>query len=526
MDFPNAQLPRLLPLENSYAENEVEAGVKALTIDLFNTLLAADVFDANVLGAAHLGSFDSVRRSVNADGLVLLQGDREESATRYLYRAWKSGDVQGRGLHFLRTYLQMLFPNSCQVDQLWHDKTLPYPTGVYSSKPRFSWWLHYIGEPGLKLDGSWGVGQRIENADESRAARSINTDLMFLTSRIEVTLDFSVNTRSIASLMHIIRSVIPARLVPIFRFWLRVVFSVNIRAASRLLAQKNASMRYPWCGRVIGDADDVRWKLGKDAEPVKLPQPFGSFRVGEKRGGKPGWKLHACLIQSGARITSAAEASVYRLPALAEPDRRVNGAWRLGGRSLFVTGHARLAKYVELPVPVSLLTTFHEKYEMAYPATPTRLGCRVRLAGWRRLDGSWRVGGVVAPRLFGFALGRDRTLLADGALNLSSSASAYVFPERLLRDAPTKLAGTVRKLDGSWALGAENRIGHFALDGRRLRAAHFKAYPRIGKFRLGLDGADISNEPSGFEPRKLRLDGTWRVGGPAAPEFRFKVIKV
>ena len=108
LDFSNAQLPRLLPLENSYTENEVEADLKRLFLDLFDSTLAADVFDVNVLGAAHLGSFDMVRKAVNADGLVLMQGDREEAATRYLYRAWKSGDVQGRGLHFLRTYLQML----------------------------------------------------------------------------------------------------------------------------------------------------------------------------------------------------------------------------------------------------------------------------------------------------------------------------------------------------------------------------------------------------------------------------------
>ena len=106
LDFSNAQLPRLLPLEASFSENDVEADLKQMFLDIFGSTLAADVFDVNVLGAAHLGSFDLVRKAVNTDGLVLLQGDREEAATRYLYRAWKSGDVQGRGLHFLRTYLQ------------------------------------------------------------------------------------------------------------------------------------------------------------------------------------------------------------------------------------------------------------------------------------------------------------------------------------------------------------------------------------------------------------------------------------
>ena len=89
LDFSNAQLPRLLPLEASFSENDVEADLKHMFLDIFGSTLAADVFDVNVLGAAHLGSFDLVRKAVNTDGLVLLQGDREEAATRYLYRAWK-----------------------------------------------------------------------------------------------------------------------------------------------------------------------------------------------------------------------------------------------------------------------------------------------------------------------------------------------------------------------------------------------------------------------------------------------------
>ena len=149
LDFQNAQLPRLTPLEGSFAETEVEADLKRLFLDLFGTNLAGNSFYANVLGAAHLGSLDLVRKAVNTDGLVLLQGDREEAATRYLYRAWKSGDVQGRGLHFLRTYLQMLFPNECEVEQLWHDKESPYPTALYTTKPSFAWWLHQVGVDGV-----------------------------------------------------------------------------------------------------------------------------------------------------------------------------------------------------------------------------------------------------------------------------------------------------------------------------------------------------------------------------------------
>jgi hypothetical protein len=470
LDFSNARLPRLAPLEASYAQNDVEDDLKRLFLDLFDSTLAANTFDVNVLGAAHLGSFDLVRKAVNTDGLVLLQGDREEAATRYLYRAWKSGDVQGRGLHFLRTYLQMLFPNLCQVNQLWHDKALPYPSGLYSSAPRFSWWLHQIGEPGLKLDGTWGIGRRILDADESRANRTINTDAMYLTSRVEIVLDFSVNVRSVASLMHIIRSVIPARLVPVFRFWLSFVLYVEVSLTSALLMQKNSRMRYPWCGRVIGDADDVRWKLGQDGRTVKLPQPFGSFRINEKRGGKSVWWLKSCRIESSALLTSTASALIYRLPKVGETDRRLDGSWKIGGQSPHVGSHAAMGKSIEMIASPSVVTTFHETHLIQYPATPARLGRVVRLAPWWRLDGSWRVGGPTRRRPFDFTIERDEAFLTEGALGLFSTASAWAMPEKLMADV---------------ASGASN------------------------------DGA-----------RRLRIDGAWRIGSPAAPEFKIEVFKV
>jgi hypothetical protein len=378
-DFPNATLPSLVSLERSYAENEIEADLKRLFIDLFDAHLSADVFDVNVLGAAHLGSFDLVRKAVNADGLVLMQGDREETATRYLYRAWKSGDVQGRGLHFLRTYLQMLFPGMCQVDQLWHDKALPYPTGLYASRQRFSWWLHQVGETGLKLDGSWGVGRRIQNADESRAFRAINTDQMYLTSRVEIVLDFGVNVRSIAGLMHIIRSVIPARLLPVFRFWLNIILSVESLASTTLLMSKNTRMRYPWCGHVISDADDVRWKLGKN-------------------GGKDVWRLKGCRIDSSALLQSQSEAIVYRRPKLGETDRRVDGSWRLYARSMHIGSHTLMQKSSETTMATSLETSFHDEYVIRYPVTPTRLGS---------------MGEKPRHQPFGFQIGREHAFLAE-----------------------------------------------------------------------------------------------------------------
>lgn len=134
-DFSNAQLPGLAPLEASYTVDDVEADLKQLFIDLFRDGIASRLFDANVLGAAHLGSFGLVQKIVNKDGLAILNtGSNLEAATRYLYRAWLSSDNQGRGAHFIRTYMQLLFPGEHEIIQLWQDKSAPYPELLYEAE--------------------------------------------------------------------------------------------------------------------------------------------------------------------------------------------------------------------------------------------------------------------------------------------------------------------------------------------------------------------------------------------------------
>jgi len=405
LDFPNALLPQLAPLAHSYAENAVEIDLKRLFLDLFHTHLAADTFDANVLGAAHLGSFDLVRRAVNTDGLVLMQGDREEAATRYLYRAWKSGNGQGRGLHFLRTYLQMLFPNQCEVEQLWQDKNHAYPTALHTLQPSFAWWLHQVGEPGLKLDGSWGLGRRIAGANESRKDRRTDTSGMFLTSRILISLGFDVDTQSVAKLIHIIRNVIPARLVPMFRFWLNAAFTVSVLASHKLWMRKNMLARYPWCGRVITVEPSGRWKLGADGQYPRLPQPFGTFKLGRKVGHKSNWRLRGCRVVDAQSVTITAEAAAWRVETLPQETfktitstpptklyrrvRRVDGSWTVGCGlhvgAFRLDGSRRLPnrKMSETPRLKQFKIRNHPQPVLA-PVTPARL----------TLSGAWKLGGA------------------------------------------------------------------------------------------------------------------------------------
>lgn len=239
-DFPNAQLPALRPLENSYAENQEETELKALFLQVFREYLSEKLFDVNVSGAMHLGSYDLVRKMVNADGLALLQGDRVEAACRYLYRAWMSRDNRSRGMYFLRTYLQLLFPNLCAVDQMWHEIGKEYPNALHSS----------FDDNGFTPD----------------------PETMYLTSRIEIALDLTISTRSITTLTGIFRSILPARLVPQFRFWLVFDATIDFGAGSLLELQKDSSVNYPWAGLYVSEDQALIWYLGDDADPEGAPK--------------------------------------------------------------------------------------------------------------------------------------------------------------------------------------------------------------------------------------------------------------
>lgn len=178
-DFSSAKLPALTPLKNSFVVDEVENDLRNMFLDLFNTYLASDVFDLNVSGMAHLGTFDLVKKMINKDGLVLIPGDREESAARYIYRAWKSVNNQGRGLHFLRTYMQALYPGAWGIEQQMQESALAYPTALYD-----------------------------------RSGHGDDTD-KYLTSRINIKLDVASGIITDPStIIPVISTIIPARFIP------------------------------------------------------------------------------------------------------------------------------------------------------------------------------------------------------------------------------------------------------------------------------------------------------------------------
>lgn len=202
-DFQASVIPQMTALKNSYTNNDFEKEIRDLFIDLFTKHLGEDAFNAFVLGSAHLGSFDLVRKSINTDGISLLQSNVEETTTRYLYRAWKSGDVQKRGLHILRVYIKLLFGSLAEVTQQQHSIHEQYPTKLVDYKP--------------------------------------GDDLLpdhYLTSRVYVDIDSTFANDSIKRIASSVQSILAARFVPEIRFR-----TLTTRSGMTFLFANNSGLR-------------------------------------------------------------------------------------------------------------------------------------------------------------------------------------------------------------------------------------------------------------------------------------------
>jgi hypothetical protein len=366
------------------------------------------------------------------------------------------------------------------------------------------------------LDGSWRLNGAV-------AIRPLG-DLLGM-PQIQHWAEFIVRTNlaevhqpgALALLKALVDEWKPARSRPLFVYWLAFVIQLLIRMESEAVLTKEVAMRYPWPGRVVSSEPDARWRLGRDGETVRLPQPFGTFALGELRGGKPGWRLRAERVLSEALMQAYSITTVYGPPRLAQ--RHLDGTWRLSCAAASAAGETRLQKSAELVMASELTSVVHEQGETA----PPRLSGQHRLVPWMRLNGGWTLGGTRSVGLrFGQRLGRNNPIDVESMSTLQVHGETYASPERLTRPAIIRLGRWPRRLDGSWHLGAEQRLGHFHLDGRPLRAPRLSWANRLGRFALMRTTA--SGGPQ-VTPRRLPLDGSWRLGGPAAPESEIRIIK-
>lgn len=155
------------------------AGLETAMARAFKKVFA-EVFQdqlQNILdyGAPHIGSPEVIERFSKQDGLVVLRRPvSSDKLMRVIYANWSS-IASERGLGFLEFVMRMLWTDQWQIKRMWH------PVSSYQSYPQ------YI-------------------IDEERPNH-------FLTSRIRITIDETVDLSEIVELSPILRRLVPANIV-------------------------------------------------------------------------------------------------------------------------------------------------------------------------------------------------------------------------------------------------------------------------------------------------------------------------
>lgn len=155
------------------------AGLETAMARAFKKVFA-EVFQdqlQNILdyGAPHIGSPEVIERFSKQDGLVVLRRPvSSDKLMRVIYANWSS-IASERGLGFLEFVMRMLWTDQWQIKRMWH------PVSSYQSYPQ------YI-------------------IDEQRPNH-------FLTSRIRITIDETVDLSEIVELSPILRRLVPANIV-------------------------------------------------------------------------------------------------------------------------------------------------------------------------------------------------------------------------------------------------------------------------------------------------------------------------
>lgn len=114
-------------LQHSAAYDDAESELQQIMMRIYDDELRPTADEINVYGAPFLGSIALLERLVTADGLAIPRKHSGQDSIRYLFKAWNYLNPE-RGFHFLKAYLQALWGESYEVNQMWQKKSEPYPT--------------------------------------------------------------------------------------------------------------------------------------------------------------------------------------------------------------------------------------------------------------------------------------------------------------------------------------------------------------------------------------------------------------
>lgn len=360
----------------------------------------------------------------------------------------------------------------------------------------------------LRLDGSW----KLDGAQKLESVMALAGMPYLGWAEFGIRINFAnyTQTGQEAFLKHLIYEYKPARSLPKFLYYLSMIVDARASSASSLYMHKQVDIPYP---RLTPKLDGT-WKLGVDPRLIRLGElPLdGTWQLGESWPGEPGVRLEQLDIVGHLGLRKVVELPrEYQYARLGERFLRLDGSWKVGLNGIMLLTEAALTKEIEIESPGGVDAGSASSFVIPYPAAPAKLGRNRTLDGLLRLDGSWKLGSTVG----GWRLDGTKKLITPGwpepetALGIVKTAECGRYPR--LAQAEYKLGDSwARRLDGSWKLGAYNRLDStWRLDGTRYLTA-----PRLKRYYKKLDGS----WKLGYD---RKLDGSWVLGhmGPQAEAF-------
>lgn len=126
----NRPFETLSPLTNQQEIGEIENELKNIFIDVFKETLGNQVDGLLQYGMPYISKDINVLYPFfSMNGLNTLKNLQEVEPLSYLMKAWTIRNPK-RGFHFLRTYLQMLYPSSFKIEQMYQETSKAYPTAL------------------------------------------------------------------------------------------------------------------------------------------------------------------------------------------------------------------------------------------------------------------------------------------------------------------------------------------------------------------------------------------------------------
>ncbi len=109
--------PSLQPLQQSFDYDQLESELKAVFLNVFESMIRDRERNLNLYGMPHLGDDDLIQRALKNAGLSIIR--RDATRQSFLLKAALARNPR-RGMIFLRAYLQSAWPNVWMCEPLWH----------------------------------------------------------------------------------------------------------------------------------------------------------------------------------------------------------------------------------------------------------------------------------------------------------------------------------------------------------------------------------------------------------------------